>query len=236
MTSSLALTGYRQFAGTLVLFGLLVSIDLLFIAVHVLHVWSPALKAGHYSLEADGGMAEMYQYIKFIWLSGCLVLAFLQTRLPVYLGWMLLFGFLLLDDAIQMHERAGWWFADQFGFSAALGLRAKDFGEIAFAACIGITAVALVLLTFWRGAAQSKHVSADILCLLCVLAFFGVFFDAIHTVAYFESPSLAPVLALIEDGGEMIVVSVITAYAFDIASNVGELRIAIWQRLRRLVR
>ena len=215
------------------LLGLLISIDLLFIAVHVLHVWSPWMNASHFSLESDRGMAELYQYVKLIWLSSCMMLAFLQTRLPVYLGWMLLFGFLLLDDAIQMHERAGWWFADQFGFTAALGLRAKDFGEIAFAACIGLTAVALAILTFWRGAAQSKHVSADILCLLCVLAFFGVFFDALHTVAYFESPSLAPVLTLIEDGGEMIVVSVITAYAFDIVSNVGELRIAFWQRVRQ---
>jgi hypothetical protein len=43
---------------------------------------------------------------------------------------------------------------------------------------------------------------------------------------------VAPLFALIEDGGEMIVVSVIAAYAFDIVGNAGECRVAIWPWLR----
>jgi hypothetical protein len=70
------------------------------------------------------------------------------------------------------------------------------------------------------------------LFLLCVLAIFGVGFDAVHTVTYFRVPALVDVLALIEDGGELLVVSVLTAHAFDIASNLGQQRIAVWDHVR----
>jgi hypothetical protein len=222
----------QRYAGTLLLLALMVAVDLLFILVHMLHAWSPWLDARHFALDADRGMAEQYQYMKLLWLCACLSMAFWQTRAWVYLGWLALFGFLLVDDATQFHERLSTPLSTYLGFAPAFGLRAKDFGEILIAALIGGIAVALVLLTFWRGTKQAKHISADLLCLLCVLAFFGVFFDALHTIAYFEMPALNVALTLIEDGGEMIVVSVITAYAFDVVSHFGELRIAIWSWLR----
>lgn len=222
----------RPFASALVLLGLLIAVDLLFIAAHVLHVWTPWLRYGGLSIETDGGMAEQYQYVKLIWLSICMLLAFWQSRMKFYLGWMLLFGVLLLDDALRLHEQAGTVIAQGLGLAPAFGLRAKDFGEILFAAGIGGIAAALVAFTFWRGAPASKQVSADILFLLCILGFFGVFFDALHTIAYFKAPALAALFTLIEDGGEMLVISVLTAYAFDIASNSGTQRFAIWQHLR----
>lgn len=222
----------ERYASTLLLLALMIAVDLAFILTHMLHAWSPWLDGGHYALDADRGMAELYQYMKLLWLCACMALAFWQTRGWVYLGWMALFGLLLVDDATQVHERYGELLATQLGLEPAFGLRALDFGEILIAAGIGCIAVALVLLTFWRGSRQAQHLSADMLCLLCALAFFGVFFDALHTIAYFEMPALNVWLTLIEDGGEMIVVSVITAYAFDVVSNFGRLRIALWSRLR----
>jgi len=226
---SVSTSDLERYASTLVLLAMLIAVDGLFIAMHALHAWSPLLNAGHYAIDADGGMAELYQYIKFLWLLGCLSLAFMQSRLKVYLAWIALFAVLLLDDAAQLHESVGTTLAQLFDFRPALGLRAKDFGEIAFAAAMGCFAVLLVAFTFWRGSQTSRHISADLLCLLCALAFFGVFFDAVHTIAYFKAPALVAALTLIEDGGEMLVVSAITAYAFDVASHAGQLRIRIWR-------
>jgi len=223
----------NRYSGTLVLLALLLSVDLLFILAHMLHVWSPWLGGDHFSIESDDGMAELYQYIQFLWLCGCLALAFLQTRAAAYLAWMTLFGFLLLDDAAQFHERAGTYLALQLDFSPAFGLRAKDYGEIAFAGVIGVVVAVFLVFTFWRGSRQAQHVSADMALLLCALAFFGVVCDALHTIAYFVAPGWRNVLSLLEDGGEMIVVSVLTAYAFDAASNSGKLRISLWQGLQR---
>jgi hypothetical protein len=127
-----------------------------------------------------------------------------------------------MDDLIQLHEQAGTTLAVLFNFSPALGLRAKDFGEILFAAACGVIAVALVLATLLRGHAHARRISLHLLTLLCLLAFFAVFFDALHTIAFFNAPKLAVLLTLIEDGGEMLIVSAITVYTFDVAIHRGQ--------------
>jgi PIN domain nuclease of toxin-antitoxin system len=52
---------------------------------------------------------------------------------------------------------------------------------------------------------------------------------------FFKAPAFAQVFSLIEDGGEMIVVSLITAYVFDITSNGGRLRFNVWSWVRSRV-
>jgi hypothetical protein len=223
------------FGPTVTLLVLLVAVDFIFIAVHVLHDWSPWLAGGHFSMDSYNGLASIYQYIKQIWLAACLALAFLQTRSNAFAGWTLLFAFLLLDDALELHEHFGRLLAASLGLPAILGMRPADLGEISVAAAIGCVALALVWITFRRGGSDSREVSADLMCLLAALALFGVFFDTLHTITYFNAPSVTKFFALIEDGGEMLVVSVITAYVFDLTSNAGRPRLKLWARLRRAV-
>jgi hypothetical protein len=223
----------RLFAATLTFLGLLLVVDLMFIIGHMLHSWSPWLNARHFSIEDDSGLAEQYQYIKQVWVISCLGIAFLQTRSRVYFGWGLLFCFLLLDDRLELHEHLGEVVAQELAFPAAFGLRARDVGEIAVAAAIGGCVCLFVGLNIWRGSAHGRHISVDLLCLVALLGLFGVVFDALHAILFFRAAAAAPAFGLIEDGGEMVVISVIAAYVFDIASNAGQLRISIWSRLRR---
>jgi len=223
------------FGPTVTLLVLLVVVDFIFIVVHGLHAWSPWLVGGHFSMESDNGLAAIYQYIKLVWLSGCLALAFVQTRSPVFVGWTLLFGFLLLDDALELHERFGAIIAMSWNLPAILGMRPADLGEIIVAGAIGCAALAMVLITFRRAGTEAQQLSADLMCLLAALALFGVFFDMLHTITYFNAPSIAEVFALIEDGGEMLVVSAITAYVFDLTSNAGRPRLGVWTRVRAAV-
>jgi hypothetical protein len=220
---------------TVTLLVLLVAVDFIFIAVHALHAWSPWLSGGHFSMDSYNGLASIYQYIKQVWLAACLALAFLQTRAKVFVGWTLLFAFLLLDDALELHEHFGRLIAASLGLPAILGMRPADLGEISVAAAIGSVALALVAITFRRGGNEARELSADLMCLLAALALFGVFFDTLHTITYFHAPSVTKFFALIEDGGEMLVVSVITAYAFDLTSNAGRPRLGIWARVRGAV-
>lgn len=224
------------FGATITLLVLMVSADLVFILAHALHVWSPWLVGGQYSLESENGLAALYQYIKQAWLAACLALAFLQTRGKAFIGWTLLFGYLLLDDLLQIHERGGELIAAKLGFPATFGLRPADLGELAVALVIGCGAVALVTVAYRRGGSGARQLSADLMCLLAALAIFGVFFDTLHTITYFKAPAVAQVFAMIEDGGEMLVVSATTVYAFDITSNGGRLRLGVWSWVRSLTR
>jgi hypothetical protein len=223
------------FGPTVTLLVLVVVVDLIFIGIHALHAWSPWLSGAHFSLESENGLASMYQYIKQIWLAGCLALAFLQTRSLVIVGWTLLFTFLLLDDVLQLHERSGDVIAAALNLPAVFGMRPDDLGEMSVAAAIGCIALALMVSAFRRGNSESRELSADLMCLLAALALFGVCFDMLHTITIFAAPSIAPVLALVEDGGEMLVVSVITAYVFDLTSNAGRPRLRVWSRVRGAV-
>jgi hypothetical protein len=220
------------FGPTVTLLVLLVVVDLIFIAIHALHAWSPWLSGRHYSLESANGVAAVYQYIKQVWLVGCLALAFLQTRARVFAAWALLFAMLLVDDALELHERYGAIIAASLNFPAIFGLRPSDLGEILVAAGIGSVALVLVAVAYWRGGNEARQLSADLMCLLVALAFFAVFFDMLHTITHFNAPAIAQFFSLIEDGGEKLVVSAITAYAFDLTSNAGRRRIPVWSWVR----
>jgi hypothetical protein len=222
----------KRFAPTLALLFLLVLIDLLFIGMHAMHVWSPWMKAGAYSIEREGGMGELFQYIKQIWLCASLGILWLLTRGRSFVVWALFFFFLLLDDAFEIHERLGLYLGAELGLPALFGLRPDDLGELMVAGSIGFALMAFVIYVMRAGSDVARRLSADLLSLVIVLALFGVFFDTLHTIAYYRAPSIAPVLALIEDGGEMIVVSTLTVYAFDVLYNAGVIRLPVWGWVR----
>lgn len=225
-------TTKRIFDGSTILLSLLLLADVVFIAIHALHVWTPWFPAYSLSIEADRGFAELFQYAKMTGLVACLAYQFHVSRGWTFAGWAAFFAFLLLDDAFFIHERAGARVAASLGFPEAFGLRPADFGEITIAAVLGLCAVFMAWLAMRRAGAASWRASQDILCLLGLLGVFAVGFDALHTVAYFSAPAFAPLFALIEDGGEMLVMSALAVYAFDVIRNAGESRVAVWPWVR----
>ena len=59
--------------------------------------------------------------------------------------------------------------------------------------------------------------SIKLALMLGALVVCGVVVDAIHVIAYFSQSSLAWMLAIVEDGGELLVMSLIAAYAYQLA-------------------
>ena len=211
---------------------LLISADIAFIVLHLVNVETGWFRGVPISLEADRGLPETYQYIKTFWIALCLAAAFWRTHIRVYACWAIVFVFLLIDDASQLHERVGTWLGRTYELPVAFGLRPDDIGELLFAALVGASMLALVGFASWRGGEQSWRVSRDILCLVVALAFVGVAIDALHVIAYFHRPLLAQVLLVIEDGGEMLIISALTAYAFHVASHRGRTRFDLWASLK----
>lgn len=211
---------------------LLIAADLAFIFLHVIYTETSLLRGRPFSLEADNGLPEAYQYVKQFWVALCMVALFRRTRAVVYSGWALVFAFLLMDDAFQFHESVGKWLGVRFAFPAVLGLRPDDLGELLFAATVGGVTILLIGFGFWRGDSHARSVSRDMALLLVALAVLGVGFDIVHVIAYFEARPLARFLLILEDGGEMLVVSLMVAYMFNVLNHQGRATLDMWAMIR----
>jgi hypothetical protein len=211
---------------------LLLAADLAFIALHVIYVETTLLRGRPFSLEADNGLPESFQYVKQFWIALCMLTLFRRTREVVYIGWSIVFAFLLLDDAFQFHENFGHWLGSQYSLPVAFGLRPDDIGELLFASLIGGVTVLLIGFGFWRGDTDARIVSRDTALLVIVLAALGVGVDLLHVITYFNAPLLGRLLLIVEDGGEMLVVSAIAAYTFNVLIHEGRAPLDLWAIIR----
>ena len=212
---------------------LLVAADLAFIVLHVLYIETSLLRGRPFSLEADNGVPEAFQYVKQFWVALCMALMFRRTRAVVYVGWAIVFAFLLLDDAFQIHERFGKWLSQEYSLPVAFGLRPDDIGELLFAAAIGVVTMLLIGVGFWWGDVDARLVSRDMALLVILLAGLGVGMDLLHVIAYFKAPLLAQFLLIVEDGGEMLVVSAMVAYMVNVLNHRGRATVDLWAVVTR---
>lgn len=201
---------------------LLVLGDLAFIFIHVMRLTVPAVESGMYALDYDRGHAEFYQYIKMLWIIALFAALLVHTRTGGFAAWGLLFAYLLLDDALAIHETAGASVAQALPFAEQAGLRAQDFGELAVSAAAGAVLLTLLAWAYARGHAAFRRASLHVVLLLAALAFFGVGVDMLQSLFRFDD-ILAPLLGIIEDGGEMIVMSLAVWYVFLLHRGNGNL-------------
>lgn len=191
---------------------LLVLADLVFIALHFIRGIIPIFSSKLYSLAKDGGYPEIYQYVKEFWIVLLILSVYVKTKEIRYILWAMVFAYLLCDDAIRIHERLGSIIASNLDFTPIFGLRLQDFGELA------VTAIALVLLLtpigffYLRASSMFKKITRDLLVLLLTIGFFGVFVDMVGIVVSW--PKGRFLLEIIEDGGEMIAISMVAWYVF----------------------
>jgi hypothetical protein len=189
------------------------------VTIHLAKPYFEALRPHHFSLEADRGIAEYYQYLK----QAIVVLAMLwcwrRTKATSFLVWTVFFALMLYDDSHSLHERLGEQLAAAWALPSVFGLRPQDLGELTFAATVAVLMLSLLLVVdvVERGAATAH--TLNIVLLLAALAVCGVLVDAVHVIAYFSGSRLAWVLAVMEDGGELLVMSLIAAYACRLAAH-----------------
>jgi hypothetical protein len=215
---------------------LLLATDVAFILLHVIYVETSVLRGRPFSLELDNGVPEAYQYVKQFWLALCMGALFRRTRQVVYVGWAVVFAFLLMDDAFQIHEHVGKWLGEAHNLPTVFSLRPDDIGELLFAGAVGVVALALIGFGFWRGDSHARSASRDMGILTLLLAVLGVGVDIAHVIAYFNRSLTAQFLLIIEDGGEMIVLSGLAAYAFNVVSHRGRETVNLWSLMREQAR
>lgn len=194
------------------LFCLFLATDFAFIIIHILYEYTDLISSVLFSIEQDRGYAEMFQYIKEYWIAILLLLLAFNQRTLLYLGWSLLFFYLLLDDSLEIHEWLGGSISYRLGIPPAFNLRPIDFGEIIVSGCVALFFLSFIGITYRFGDRFARATSRYLIGMLFALAVFGIVVDLLHIAI--QVPILAPIFALLEDGGEMIVMSVIAGFVF----------------------
>jgi hypothetical protein len=190
---------------------LLLSADVTFILLHLGHVHSGGAIAPSelFSLEMDRGYAEVFQYVKMFWITGMLTALLVKTRSAVYGPWALLFAYLLLDDALMIHELLGERIARSFNYATPMGR--EDLGELTVSAAAFTVFFILMGVAYLIGRGSAKTISKQLFILLFIIALTGVVFDMLHNAISFYPETL---LVVAEDGGEMVAVSLTCWYVF----------------------
>ncbi len=217
MSSLLKLPSLKTFhlfsfgKSNLVLFSLLL-LDVLFAMNHIYMVLSQNWNT-FFALTEDLSLPEYFQYLKLICTLFLLFYLFLRKKDVGYIAWFLFFALLLGDDAFQLHERYGAMLVYHLNLQPLFGLRAVDFGEMLYASLAGFIVIPFMAVSYYKGSWEFRKISVDITLLVGILLFFGIVVDAIHSMLS-EVVYISGILALIEDGGEMVAVSIITWYFY----------------------
>lgn len=198
---------------------LLILADLLFIFFHVGHLISSSgetlaeIGRSVFSLGKDLGLAESFMYVKEYWVILLLVFLAWTKKKFMYLAWALLFLYIMIDDLMQMHERVGAMLVSKFDLVPMFNLRAQDFGELAFSGFSGVVLLFLIGLSYIKSDANIRRICRHLIILLMSLVLFGVVFDMIQ-IMFADNHIMFHIFGIIEDGGEMIILSFFCWYVF----------------------
>jgi hypothetical protein len=206
---------------TALLLLMLLSADFVFIALHIVSQTTPFFNSLMFHIEHDNGFPEIYQYIKLFWIVILLIYVLRSTKCLGYVAWILIFGYFLGDDALKIHERTGEYIARYLTFAPSFNLKLQDLGELAVSATVGALLFGALAWAYLMGTPRFKKISNDILLFIAALLFFGVLLDMVHSATDLW-PIPAFILGVIEDSGEMLVVSLMLCYVFLLAARKGD--------------
>lgn len=216
-----AVTARSVFLATL---AVLLFIDTFFVGVHVMQgrlsrdlsyegffsnneVWS---------LGVDASISEVYMYLK----AGVAALAlfglYFRKRAVTYLGWALALLFILLDDSLGLHEAFSVFVVTNASLPTVLNVEPEHYAPLILWAGVGLVLMGLILWGYVREP-TTRRFSRWLLLLLGVLFFCGGVVDALRESAPDQTQPLVRYIlkrtVIIEDGGEMVVLSFFVALA-----------------------
>ena len=194
---------------------LLLAADLLILLFYALHVVCRPLgwfQDEYWSLEMDRGLGESFQYVQTFWTGLMLLAVSFRSRELIFLAWSAVFAWILLDDSLQWHERAGAVLSHHLGLLHAVGLRPEDVGELLVFAAAAALLLSFLVPGYLLASAPARRSGRRLACIALAMAVAGGFFDVLHSAT--RGMFLSHLLGLAEDWGELLVMSAACAYAF----------------------
>ncbi|MFN8433117.1 MAG: hypothetical protein U0V18_03810 [Anaerolineales bacterium] len=211
--------------------------DLFYIFLHLIHkaarhfdVFTVIRSNNAFAIYYDLSLGESYQYLKEYWIILVFLWLIFRKNQNQYLGWFGLFLYMLLDDMLSFHEGLATFLLQTMKidpFHVILGeLRYQDYGELGVSVFFGVLFVSLLGISYFRGSREVKSTFHYLLGGLMLVVFFGVFTDFVNRVfTEDDSKMLYEISRLIEDGGEMLSMSIMSWYVYTLTEpdSVSEL-------------
>lgn len=195
---------------SLTLLFILVGVDFVFMGLHALkslgYISDPNL-----SVTQNWGYAESFQYIKSLLLSGIFIWLAVKYGKPLFYCWAVVFLYILIDDSFEIHELLGNKLGEFITKNFEIGAGSTS-GEILVFGAFGLSIFIPLFYFYYHSKNRDlKIMSQDLFMLFIAMLFFGIGIDLLHDFA--ETGTVTSgMLGLIEDGGEMLVMSVIVWY------------------------
>jgi len=199
---------------------LLLLTDLIFLMFHLLYL-GQVVADPLWSIERESGFSEIFQYIKEFWIFIALLMLGFRDRRFIYVAWSGLFLYLLIDDSYALHEKVGNYLTNYVDLKPMLNAKPQDVGELIASGFFGILLFGTLFILYLFSRPVEKLISRQLFLMILALAFFGVFFDIVHVAIHWGEN----VWGIVEDWGEMLIMSLIVCYAYDL--NPAELEIKL---------
>lgn len=204
---------------------LFLSADLFFVLLHLVHKAARLLdmfttiRNDVFNIYYDLTLAESFQYIKEYWIIVLFAWLIFKKKNTFYTGWALLFIYLLFDDMLGFHGSLATFFLEKFGISSAHVLfgemRYQDFGELGVSVFFGVIFLSLIAVSYFRGGKEVRTTFHYLIGGLLLIVFFGVVNDFANRIFDEDTNQIMfEISRLIEDGGEMLGMSVMCWYVF----------------------
>jgi hypothetical protein len=196
---------------------LLVSVDVIFIVLHITNRFNPLPPLARlYRIDLDQSYPEIFQYIKFLWIAILFIYLMISRHRTHYFAWVLVFIYFFFDDSVEIREGFGRYFSANYDFSPFLNLRLQDIGELIATAILGLVLLVGLVWDYVKGDSIFRRESIAMFLFIGVLVFFGTVLDMVH-VMFDPRSTTGFIIALIEDGGEMLIASLTLWYVFLLA-------------------
>ncbi|MGB7415957.1 MAG: hypothetical protein WA902_17270, partial [Thermosynechococcaceae cyanobacterium] len=174
------------------------------------------LENSDFSLVKDGSYSEIFQSTKELLAAVLLTQICIRNKSKIFGVWSLFFTYIFIDDTFGIHERFGKFLASQTEMPSILGLEVQDLGELLVYGFVGSAFVLLMLLAGRHHHPILVEESRNLAFLTIILIVFGLGFDLIHAALASVSFIVGALFSVIEDGGEMVAMSLIFWYIFNL--------------------
>jgi hypothetical protein len=185
-----------------------------FLLLYLGHEPGGLLTHDRLSLGFEWGYAEIFNYLQTLALVGFLAAIASRTHQALYLSWAAVFLLVAIDEALAIHQQFGSLMAAVMPLPPSFGLRPASLSETAAWLGGAMGLVALVAFGVRRAAPAHREIGWYFAWLFGLLVVFGVGVDLLHSLLRGTFFGISLVLEVVEEGGEMVSISLACALAF----------------------